>query len=652
MKQFVFLLLTLLVPLFSNAQKLHFLTDSVKECMNICFNKKTPETKNYSTDGNTTHGLNNLFRIKEDLLNFELAIKKSLKTKQSDTLIVGDTPNDSLIITGNYSYTGTIVVWGNGILRFRNANAVINGDIYVWGETAILTIDSSYIFCPQQYFYQRSLVAAGGGIIEVNNSTLDYGGLSHSLLLTDSAYIEMNYVHNNGFTTCGLYNKAYIKIDHTNQAGEFIATENTKLYFTDANTILLWHQIPPGAAFNMDFPDNGAVTSYVLNNSTPGINNINYSINVSNCTDVMWGLMPCAGSDVNISNSQIRAIGLWFEGNDTLAVNGLVNNSNYTVFTAPIADRQLSFTNTSVQTWSLYTFDHAGIDVTGCIVGEIGAMDNSSVNTENIFVDGSGGYFFANDNTFVLSANTNTSSSIRSSGNGVFIYAYSTVSNGNAMALNNSILLVVQSMLPEDPVALDGACAWFVNLETPYSSYVDSVISLNGSAWIDKTTTSQLMDFSYYQLFYQVNGDSNWIPITPKIVQEKHHEPIASWDTHGMQPGAYLLKLVVADNFPDTNEADAIKQITLLPAFMDIQEINTDNLFTIYPNPVEGSFIFLNSGVETVEIVLTDVQGRVLKSVYANEGINNIDICNFSSGVYFVIVKQRKSNSVCKITKK
>lgn len=160
------------------------------------------------------------------------------------------------------------------------------------------------------------------------------------------------------------------------------------------------------------------------------------------------------------------------------------------------------------------------------------------------------------------------------------------------------------------------------------------------------------MVFSYYQLFYQVNGDSNWIPITPKIAQEKHHEPVASWNTHGLQPGAYLLKLVVADNFPDTNKAEAIKQITLLPAFMDIQEINTDGLFAIYPNPVEGSFIFLNSGVEAVEMILTDVQGRLMKSVYANEGINNIDISSFSSGVYFVIVKHKKSNSVFRITKK
>ncbi|MBK8416056.1 MAG: hypothetical protein IPL22_17055 [Bacteroidetes bacterium] len=83
------------------------------------------------------------------------------------------------------------------------------------------------------------------------------------------------------------------------------------------------------------FPANGTVANYQFNNLVPGVSGINYNVTVSNCTDVMWSLMPVNGSDVTISNSTLRVIGAWFTNGDTAAVSGLVNNSNYTSFTAP-----------------------------------------------------------------------------------------------------------------------------------------------------------------------------------------------------------------------------------------------------------------------------------------------------------------------------
>lgn len=641
-----------MAPLFLNAQSNPLIPGHVSAEISRQYNNKYIDTEKPSATDSSHNGLNSLILLKENLGIVFSSVKKNLHSKQSDSLIVGAVPGDSLIITGNFTHNGPIIVWGDGILRFKNANASVYGDIYVWGETATLTIDSSYIYCPQQFFYQRNLVAAGGGKIKVTNSTLDYGGLSHSLLATDSAYVEMDSVHNIGFTTNGVYEKSSIKISRTNQAGEYVITDFSNLNFDDANTVLLWHQIPAGAVFNMDFPANNNVAHYELNNTTPGISGINYIINLDNCTDVMWALMPSSGSDVSISNSEIRAIGLWFTGSDTVEVNGFVNNSDYTNFTAGLSDRNLNLVNTSVQTWSLYTFEQAAIKVSGCIVGEIGAMEQSYVKATNIYVDGSGGYYFCNDASFVISVNTNTTSSLRTAGNSILLYAYSTLSNGQLLALDNSVMVVLQSLIPEDPIALDAACTWLVNLETPYSVYTDTLVSLNGSAWIDKTPVSQLMDFSYYQLFYQFDGDTTWNAITPKITQEKYHEPLALWNTHGLQAGSYVLKLLVADNFPDTNKMEALKSITLLPAFLNMEESRNDDLFAFYPNPVEGSFTFVNNSGGEVELSIMDIYGRVIKNFLLFNEISLIDIGYFSAGIYNLTVKQNNRTDVFKIVKK
>jgi len=83
--------------------------------------------------------------------------------KQIDTLFVGPTAADSMTITGNYLQNGPIIVYGDGKLRLKNASLTVLGDIWIWGATAELSADSSNIYSPQQYFYQRSLITAGGG---------------------------------------------------------------------------------------------------------------------------------------------------------------------------------------------------------------------------------------------------------------------------------------------------------------------------------------------------------------------------------------------------------------------------------------------------------------------------------------------------------
>ena len=159
-----------------------------------------------------------------------------------DTLVVGQPPNDSLIITGAYTHFGPVIVINNGILRFRHTYVTIIGDLWVAGKNALVTADSSTLYFPQQYFYQRSLAITEKGRVEYNHTTLDYSGLSHNLFIADSGSITMNHVKDIGFTTCGLNGTLLVDIENSDEPSEYVITDKAHLTFRNDTTLLLWHQ--------------------------------------------------------------------------------------------------------------------------------------------------------------------------------------------------------------------------------------------------------------------------------------------------------------------------------------------------------------------------------------------------------------------------
>jgi len=361
-----------------------------------------------------------------------------------DTLVIGSTPGEVLVIDSVWMHPGPIIVMGDGVLKFQHAHATILGDIYTVQNAQVIA-DSSYLYFPQEYFYQRQILLTGNSTLEISHSTLDFGGLVHSMATVQSAKLVLDHVKKPDFSTIGMYNQSTIIMDSVNIAGEFIVTDSVHLNIQKAGTVLLWHHFGKDAQADISFPDGEDVESYHFNNSVPGVSGVNYDIQITGCKDVMWGLMPSKGSNVTISDSKLRTVGFWFEGNDSSDVNGLVNNNHYDNFTASLNDRYFHLNNSDVMTWSLYTYDTTVVNVKGCILGEVGSMGQSVVNITNSFVDGSGGYLWSTDTTFMVNGFMSLTSSLRSSGNSFLIFAYSTMLNGQVQALQNSVLMMVQS---------------------------------------------------------------------------------------------------------------------------------------------------------------------------------------------------------------
>lgn len=297
-----------------------------------------------------------------------MAAQTPQQVLSADTLIVGLVANDTLVITGNWTHTGPIWVFNDGVLIFNNATVSDTGDIYVWGQGKLFAQNSSLSF-PQAFFYERGMYAFQQGEIHLQNCSLNYSGMSHYLGLAGNVVLEWNNVHNADWTTASVLGQTTVNINGSNLTGEYILQDSTNVQFTHADSVILWHHFPPGALINYAFPPGDTLYNYIFNNTQPGVTGINYNAAADSCTNVLWALMPVNGSDVTINNSDLRLIGCWFQYGDTAIVYGIFNNSNYRSYTTPLSERNLQLNNTSVETWSMYVFDSSAVLIDSCVLG-------------------------------------------------------------------------------------------------------------------------------------------------------------------------------------------------------------------------------------------------------------------------------------------
>jgi hypothetical protein len=218
-------------------------------------------------------------------------------------------------------------------------------------------------------------------------------------------------------------------------------------------------------------------------------------------------------------------------------------------------------------------------------------------------------------------------------------YAYSSLSGGFPSALQNSVIMVIQCIVPEEPRAYDNGVAWYALVNGPSQAFAGEIVPITGSAWIDKTATSNMMDFGSYRLYYQSNGSSSWTEIPADSLQEKRNETLGLWNTAGLPPGQYIIKLIISDNWG--NPAEAVKSVTLQPSF-GISEADSNSL-RIYPNPAHDRItILLPVGMEKLTVRISDPAGRTCleKEVVSNFDDPEIQINTVSlkPGLYVVNV--------------
>jgi hypothetical protein len=109
---------------------------------------------------------------------------------------------------------------------------------------------------------------------------------------------------------------------------------------------------------------------------------------------------------------------------------------------------------------------------------------------------------------------------------------------------------------PSEVAAAEGCVAGQVNLTYPLNGdRISGSITVKGSA--------DFPDFGFYTLQIAHPGDVIWLPI--QVGQKAlKNEALGTWDTSTLNPGAYMLKLVVTDNVGNVLTPCAI-QVTVDP---------------------------------------------------------------------------------------
>jgi hypothetical protein len=563
-------------------------------------------------------------------------LKNNNSRTSLDTLIVGLTPNDTLIITDTFNHNGPIWVLGNGVLVFYNATVVNTGDVIVFQHGKVYSESSSLTF-PQTYFYQRTMIIVQHGTGYFSNTSFNYSGIQHGLVVGDSAQAAFVNVHQADWTTAGVFGSGTLWMNGVNLGGEFILTDTATTYFNNVDSLLLWHQLPASSLINYAFPNGANVMGYQFNNTTPGINGIDYNVFVDSCETVWWGLMPLNGSDVTVSNSDIRAIGCWFKNGDTATVSNVYDNTNYPNTIMPFTDRNMHLINTYVTTWSLYVFDSSSININNSTVGEVGTQQKSIVNSSSFLLDGSGGYFWATDSSITVASDVMIYSTARSERSGLFILGYSTLPFSTPTSIHNSIFISTQNNLPADPVPYDASTMWMQNIESPSIAHADSLINVKGSEWIDQGPDGGTLFYQKYSLYYQLYGASSWIPIVIDSFMEIRHNTLGLWNTNGLSSGTYLLRLVVKDTYADSVES--FKAVSLLPGITTGLNGLNNFSFLVFPNPANDFLTIYSENNLNSMIYITDLLGKKLITANVTETHTNININGLNKGTYFVEVR-------------
>lgn len=558
-----------------------------------------------------------------------------------DTVYVGAALNDTLVITGVYNHEGPIFVFNDGVLIIHNASVINEGDIYVFGNGQLLC-DSSNLTFPQQYFYQRGLIVVQNALAYFKDVNFNYSGMQHNLVVGDSATLAMENVHQNDWTTAGLYGGSSLFIDGMNLGGEYILTDSSSSIFKHVDTLLLWHKFPQTAVIDHSFPQGDTVYNYYFSNVIPNIAGVDYVNLTDSCHTVWWGIMPVNGSDVTLQNSNIRVAGPWFQYGDSLSVTGIVNNTFYPNTTIPLTDRTLNMLNSYVQTWSFYVFDSSYVAIDNCILGEVGTQQTANVVAQDMLLDGSGGYFWATDTSFVYALNVTSYATTRSEKSGIFLLAYSEMPFSAPTATANSLVISVQNNTALDPIPYDGALAWNQKIESPAVAHVDSIIPVIGSAWIHQGPNGSWMDFQSHSLYYQLLGAGSWTPIVVDSTLAVSHDTLAFWNTNGLQAGDYILRQMVRNNLGDSIES--FVNVQLLASVVKLNNYNTIDAFSLIPNPAnEITTLHFNLIEDDIfHINMIDISGKNISTVSEKrnfkkgKNVLQINVEGLSEGIYFI----------------
>jgi hypothetical protein len=535
------------------------------------------------------------------------------KPKLRADLVIGDTPAETLSVTGHFYNQGNIVIVGDGVLEVKNADFNLDGDIIITGNGQAI-FDSSDVNIVQHYIYEHVIFVSDSASCSITNSETSFSGYQLSVSIALDGEINMQNVTNQDWITAGVQHTASATLrDIKGYSGEWLFLDDCYAEFKHVDYLLTWYFFPPSSVVDFDFPEEDTIYDFYLDSTLADVSGVGYHVEIDSCTDCMWATIPLRGSDVIIRDSDLRVTGLMFEGTDTFAISGLVNGLDYSDWVLPVADRTYRLINTSVQTWNLYPDDTTNITLSSSIFGELCGFTDSYATIQNAFCDGTGGHIEASSRSLVAIYSSSIFADVITKNRGICVLGNCAMPVGRIWATGASIMVIVNTSFPEDPIPSDTSIVFIASITAPSSGYPEDSIGITGSAWIDKGPY-QPLDFDHYRLYFRELGDSLLIPFGDTKYQEVRRDTLDYWNTSGLIEGTYELKLVLKDNAGDSVEA--WKQVSLsegsgINETIDIPDISIKQ--------VSSRLFYIEKSKDITEYYIYNVSGRLINKITNNK---------------------------------
>ena len=586
--------------------------------------------------------ISNAVEIVESLKTIQ---NKSIKMTQNEgDLVVGlNNPDESMTITGSYSLSGNILIYNNGNINFNNANFQFDGDIFIYGHGR-LNFNNSDINIIQKYIYEHSAVILDHGVISFSGTKFRSNGQSWGMGLSGDARLIMdNSEISDGFITTGFLERSSAEILNTKTPGEFLCFSNNSLKFRGCDFLLQWLVLPDSSIVDVSLPTDSLVNNWVFKDNGSSINGIPYSVDIDSCTNVLWGLISNTGSEAVFRNTEFRTIGLMFAGNDSVSISNITNESHQVDAEVNITDRDLRLVNCDVHTWSFYPSQGSKLTVINSVFGEIMSQDSSKVFVNNCVCDGTGGYVSAHNQSFMIIINSLIRSQVITRDNGILVGYESAFTGDHIESDESSIMVLANVQASVEPNAYSGSVIFKSEIK-PVTGECNTTVPIKGTAEIVSGQDIDIQLKNYRVEYSDSFTDPFWKP-----TDGVHREPViddtlALWNTKGILPGDYLIRLTMIHSFGDSISVNSYARLN---PQTDVRFIKTEkpdkfSLSQNFPNPFNSSttITFSLSESSHVSLLLYDVRG-VLVSKIVDEVKNKghytviVNCSDLPTGLYF-----------------
>lgn len=534
-------------------------------------------------------------------------------------------------ITGRYDHSGRIIVLNRGTLVLDSADFTLRGDIFVMNQGR-LKVRKGSLLIRQDFAYQYGGQVSGAGRLEFDSVRVSYGGQSWGPGLLDSAgFAVTDCTLRLGFTTVALLGNSRADYSCSDFSSEFILLDSSRLTINRSDTALVWLGFPSGSVVDVRLPSaDTAIRHWEFRSGLPGIRGIGYSVTLDAVTGVMWGSFPMKGCSATIRDSRMRATGVMIPGPDSVYLSGMLNNQLHADYTLPLADRHFRLVSTHLRTWNLYPYDSARFVLESSVFGEMLAMNARTATIQNSICDGSGGYIGSEGASQLIFLLSMIGTQVISRNRSVMVGAASTIRFGSVNATDASVMLLMFCQSEFAPRALDTSVVYLSDYTVPVGASVESQFPITGTADIQPGPHNPLRFGSYRFSFARADSPTVWRPIGSVHTQPVTGDTLETWDTHGLLPGAYILKMTLANSYGDSIEPTKGVYLGLVGA----NEVGAGVVrVELLPNPARSGAVRLRSS-SPGRVTVLDVSGRVLQSAACHP--THETVLSLRAGVYIV----------------